>query len=45
MVRFTTATGREIEFFGRGGSGGSYAVGTRVPVLYDPAEPIRAYIL
>lgn len=45
VVRFATATGREIEFFGRGGSGASYAIGARVPVLYDPAEPIRAYIL
>jgi hypothetical protein len=45
IIRFTTDQGREIEFFGRGGTGGSYGVGDRVSVLYDPGDPIRAHIV
>lgn len=45
VVRFTTREGREIEFHGRGGSGPSFAQGTRVTVIYDPANPIRARIV
>jgi hypothetical protein len=45
IIRFTTDQGREIEFFGRGGTGGSYGVGDRVSVLYDSANPIRAHIV
>lgn len=45
IVRFRTTGGREIEFFGRGGTGRSFTVGERVPVLYDPANPIRAHIV
>lgn len=45
VVRFTTAEGREIEFFGRGGSGTSYREGDWVTVAYDPARPIAAHIV
>src|SRR4029077_10521107 len=45
VVRFTTAEGREIEFFGRGGSGTSYQEGDVVTVTYDPARPINAHIV
>ena len=45
VVRFTTAEGREIEFFGRGGSGTSYREGDVVTVAYDPAKPIDAHIV
>jgi hypothetical protein len=45
IVRFTTAEGREIEFFGRGGSGTSYREGDIVTVAYDPAKPIDAHIV
>lgn len=45
IVRFTTAEGREIEFFGRGGSGTSYREGDLVTVAYDPAKPINAHIV
>ena len=45
VVRFTTTDGREIEFFGRGGSGTSYREGDRVTVAYDPARPINAHIV
>ncbi|MPZ32703.1 MAG: DUF3592 domain-containing protein [Rhodospirillales bacterium] len=44
VVRFTTNEGREIEFHGRGGSETSLAEGDRVTVIYDPTNPIRAYI-
>ena len=44
-MHFKTAEGREIEFFGRGGSGTSYSKGDRVTVIYDPANPSRARIL
>ena len=44
VVRFITNEGREIEFHGRGGSETPLAEGDRVTVLYDPANPIRAYI-
>lgn len=44
VVRFTTNDGREIEFHGRAGSDTSLAEGDRVTVIYDPANPIRAYI-
>jgi hypothetical protein len=45
IVHFTTAEGREIEFFGRGGSGTDYQEGDRVTVAYDPARPINAHIV
>jgi hypothetical protein len=45
VVRFTTMEGREIEFFGRGGSGTSYREGDIVTVAYDPARPIAAHIV
>jgi len=45
VVRFTTVEGREIEFFGRGGSGTSYGEGDVVTVAYDPARPINAHIV
>jgi hypothetical protein len=45
IVRFTTAEGREIEFFGRGGSGTSYREGDEVTVAYDPARPVNAHIV
>ncbi len=45
IVHFKTDRGREIEFFGRGGSGTSYSEGDRVTVIYDPANPSRARIL
>jgi hypothetical protein len=45
VVRFMTAEGREIEFFGRGGSGTSYQEGDVVTVAYDPARPINARIV
>jgi hypothetical protein len=45
IVHFKTQEGREVEFFGRGGSGTSYAPGDRVTVIYDAANPIRARIL
>jgi hypothetical protein len=45
VVRFTTAEGREIEFFGRGGSGTSYREGDVVTVAYDPEKPIDAHIV
>ncbi len=45
IVHFRTDAGREVEFFGRGGSGTSYAAGDRVTVIYDPANPIRARVL
>jgi Protein of unknown function (DUF3592) len=45
VVRFTTSEGREIEFFGRGGSGTSYRKGDVVRVTYDPARPINAHIM
>jgi len=45
VVRFTTTTGREIEFHGRGGSDRGLATGDRVTVVYDPADPIRASIV
>lgn len=45
IVHFTTAEGREIEFFGRGGSGTSYREGDVVTVAYDPAKPIDAHIV
>jgi len=45
VVRFTTAEGRQIEFFGRGGSGTSYQEGDVVVVAYDPARPINAHIV
>jgi Protein of unknown function (DUF3592) len=45
IVRFTTAEGREIEFFGRGGSGTSYREGDVVTVAYDPARPVAAHIV
>ena len=45
IVRFTTAEGREIEFFGRGGSATSYRQGDVVTVAYDPARPINAHIV
>jgi len=45
IVRFTTAEGRDIEFFGRGGSGTSYREGDGVTVAYDPARPVNAHIV
>jgi hypothetical protein len=45
VVRFTTNQGREIEFFGRGGSGTSYREGDLVTVAYDPAKPIDAHVV
>ena len=45
IVRFKTPEGREIEFFGRGGSGTSYREGDFVTVAYDPAKPIDAHIV
>jgi len=45
IVRFTTAEGREIEFFGRGGSGTCYKAGDVMTVAYDPARPINAHIV
>jgi hypothetical protein len=45
VVRFRTAGGREIEFFGRGGSGTSYSEGDVVTVSYDPERPINARIV
>jgi hypothetical protein len=45
IVRFTTEDGREIEFFGRGGSGSSYREGDVVRVAYDPERPIDAHIV
>jgi hypothetical protein len=45
IVRFRTQQDREIEFFGRGGTGQPFTVGERVPVVYDPANPIRARIV
>lgn len=45
IVRFTTAEGREVEFFGRGGSGTSYREGDEVTVAYDPARPVNAHIV
>ncbi len=45
IVRFATAEGRAIEFFGRGGSGMSYREGDRVTVAYDPERPIGAHIV
>ncbi len=45
IVRFTTEEGRDIEFFGRGGSGTSYREGDSVTVAYDPARPINAHIV
>lgn len=39
IVRFTTEEGREIEVFGRGGSGTSYREGDVVTVAYDPEWP------
>ena len=45
VVRFTTSTGREIEFHGLGGSETALAQGDRVTVVYDPANPIRARIV
>jgi hypothetical protein len=45
IVRFTTVEGREIEFFGRGGSGTDYREGDVVTVTYDPARPINAHIV
>jgi hypothetical protein len=45
VVHFTTAEGREIEFFGRGGSGTDYREGDVVSVAYDPARPINARIV
>jgi hypothetical protein len=45
IVRFTTGDGREIEFFGRGGSGTDYSEGDVVTVVYDPARPIDAHIV
>jgi hypothetical protein len=45
IVRFTTSEGREIEFFGRGGSGTDYREGDVVTVVYDPVRPINAHIV
>jgi hypothetical protein len=45
IVRFTTEQGREMEFFGRGGSGTSYREGDAVTVAYDPARSIGAHIV
>lgn len=45
IVRFTTSDGREIEFFGRGGSGTDYSAGDVVTVVYDPERPINAHIV
>jgi uncharacterized protein DUF3592 len=45
IVHFETEEGREIEFFGRGGSGLSYREGDTVTVAYDPERPINAHIV
>jgi hypothetical protein len=45
IVHFRTTEGREIEFFGRGGSGLDFAKGDRVTVVYDPVNPVRARIV
>jgi hypothetical protein len=45
VVSFTTRGGREIVFHGRSGSETSFASGSRVNVIYDPANPIRARIV
>ncbi|UYN93965.1 MAG: DUF3592 domain-containing protein [Enhydrobacter sp.] len=45
IIRFRTQQDREIEFFGRGGTGASFEVGERVPVVYDPADPMHAHIV
>jgi hypothetical protein len=45
IVHFVTAEGREVEFFGRGGSGTSYREGDAVTVVYDPARPVDARIV
>jgi hypothetical protein len=45
IVHFKTEEGREIEFFGRGGSGKSYREGDGVTVAYDPERPIDAHIV
>jgi hypothetical protein len=45
VVRFRTTQGREIEFFGRGGSGTSYSEGDLVTVSYNPERPIDARIV
>jgi hypothetical protein len=46
-IDFTTPQGETISFISRGGGAKPVALGTRLPVIYDPAQPrdvlVRAF--
>jgi hypothetical protein len=44
VVRFSTPAGREVTFVGAQGRSRSYVEGSRLAVVYDPADPNRAAV-